>query len=195
VDDSGLGRFVLVGHSMGAAVAADYASRHPVAVSRLLLIDPAGDNTRLPREQMDPYREALRGPQYREVIRQYVEQEQLPNARTDVRERVLANVDSAPPELSVNATLASIAHDIVPQVASYRSAGGRVVTVTADRNQGPFTLHALLPDLPRRHISGTSHFIHMDDPAQFNRVLDEAGSGIIWKLRPLRAGFEASQRR
>ena len=62
---------------------------------------------------------------------------------------------------------------MLPALAKYRAAGGRAVTVTGDQNTGPLTLHELTPDVPRRHIAGTSHFLTMDDPAAFNRAASE----------------------
>ena len=38
----GLGRFVLVGHSMGGQISAHYAQRHPRAVEKLVLVAPDG---------------------------------------------------------------------------------------------------------------------------------------------------------
>ena len=86
----------------------------------------------------------------------------------------------APKELVVNATLASLDYTVIPALERYRTAGGRAVTVTADQNPGQHTLHALWPDFPRRHITGTSHYLASDKPAEFNAILDEALSGALW---------------
>ena len=50
-DQLGLRRFVLAGHSLGASVAIEYAGRHPERVAGLLLVDPNGDLSRVPRER------------------------------------------------------------------------------------------------------------------------------------------------
>ena len=181
VEDARLERFILVGHSTGAQVAGEYAQRHPKKVSRLVLVDPAGDNSRLPREQIDPYLETLHTDQYKEAIEKYYEEMLLPNATGEVRERVLAGLEKAPRALAVNATIATIEYNLVPAVESYLASGGHAVTVTADVNQGPFTLHALIPELPHRHISGTSHFLTMDTPDRFNQILNEVLSNVIWR--------------
>jgi pimeloyl-ACP methyl ester carboxylesterase len=178
-DRLGLGRFVLVAHSLGAAVAGHYAGAHPERVSALVLVDPAGDNPRLPREFIDPYRQALATDGYREAVEHYLKT-QLTAARPGVAERLLGNVRRAPRALVVNATVAILDYSVLPDLATYRAAGGRAMTVTADKNQGPLTLHALMPDLPRRHVAGTSHFLALDDPAAFNQVLDQALAGTVW---------------
>jgi pimeloyl-ACP methyl ester carboxylesterase len=30
-----------------------------------------------------------------------------------------------------------------------------------------------VPDLPHKVVTGTSHWLHMDKPEEFNRILDE----------------------
>jgi pimeloyl-ACP methyl ester carboxylesterase len=66
-DAFALRRFVLVGHSLGAAVAIAYAAAHPRRVAGLLLADPNGDQTRIPRSQMKPFLTALRADPLREL--------------------------------------------------------------------------------------------------------------------------------
>jgi pimeloyl-ACP methyl ester carboxylesterase len=172
-------RFVLVAHSLGAAVAGTFAGDHPERVSALVLVDPAGDNTKIPPAFLDPYRAALRTDGYREAIAQYQET-QLVQARPEVSARVRAGLARAPRALVINATLASIDYSVLPALARYRAAGGRALTVTADQNQGALALHTLMPDLPRRHIAGTSHYIAQDAPDAFNDVLDRALAGEPW---------------
>jgi len=180
VDALGLPRFVLVGHSLGAAVAGEYAGAHPDRVSALVLVDPAGDNPRLPAEWIDPYRKALATEDYRQAVEQYMTG-LVTHARAGVRERVFEGLHRAPRDLVIHGTLTSLDYSVLPALARYRAAGGRALTITADQNQGPLTLHALVPDLPRRHIPGTSHYIALDKPEELDRVLDEALSSAVWQ--------------
>jgi pimeloyl-ACP methyl ester carboxylesterase len=180
VDRLRLRRFVLVGHSYGASVAGEYAGAFPDRVAALVLVDPPGDNPRLPREIIEPYRQALRTDRYREAVAQYLGTI-LAGARDETRARILSDLERAPKELVIGETEGVFDYSVVDALARYRAAGGAAVTITSDVNQGPLTLHALLPDLPRRHIAGTSHYIPMDDPAGLQRVLDEALIGAIWR--------------
>ncbi|HSU81879.1 MAG TPA: alpha/beta fold hydrolase, partial [Thermoanaerobaculia bacterium] len=59
-DQLGLRRFLLAGHSLGAAAAIEYASRHPERVAGLLLVDPGGDQSRVPAGEVEQYLESLR---------------------------------------------------------------------------------------------------------------------------------------
>ena len=60
-DELGLSRFVLVGHSLGAAVALELASREKEGrVVGLLLADPNGDQTEIPRRELEDFLSSLR---------------------------------------------------------------------------------------------------------------------------------------
>jgi len=64
----------------------------------------------------------------------------------------------------------TFAFDPLPALQAYR--GPRLAIVTP-RGTAPHDLQNLVPDLPHRVVDGTSHFLQMDDPATFNRILDE----------------------
>jgi pimeloyl-ACP methyl ester carboxylesterase len=171
VDALALPTFALVGHSLGAALVGEYAGRHPGRVTTLVLVDPPGDLTRLPPEAIEQVLGALRSERYSAAIEQQYEMG-LAQGEPGVRERVLANLRVTPREVVVRAYETMVV-DPVPPLERYRAAGGRAVAVLADGNAGPIALPELMPDLPRRSIRGTGHWLHMDRPAEFNRLLDE----------------------
>src|SRR4029077_2940097 len=55
----GLRRFILAGHSLGGAVAIEYAGRHPERVAGLLLVDPNGDQSRIPKQEAAAFLRAV----------------------------------------------------------------------------------------------------------------------------------------
>lgn len=175
-DALALERFVLVGHSFGAAIAGEYAGRRGERVAALVLVDPAGDLTGLPREDVDAFLAALRSDAWRGLMEGQFERG-LQHARRDVRERVLANMRAAPRDLIVGA-YEGMLYNPVPAVERYRAAGGLALTVTADMNAGPLALHELMPDLPHRAVTGTSHWLHLDRPETFNGALDDVLSAV-----------------
>ncbi|MGA8048156.1 MAG: alpha/beta hydrolase [Dermatophilaceae bacterium] len=97
LDDLGIGRVLVVGHSMGAFVATRLAERHPDRVAALVLVDgglplrppppdarpedllgPAIERLRLTFESTDAYRDFWRGhpafgPYWNEVVEDYVD--------------------------------------------------------------------------------------------------------------------------
>src|SRR5512145_633879 len=79
-DELGLERFILVGHSLGAAVAIAAAARIPDRVAGLLLLDPSTDARLMPKEEAEGLLDALRSPAYAPMTEGYWK-EQLSGAR------------------------------------------------------------------------------------------------------------------
>lgn len=60
-----------------------------------------------------------------------------------------------------------------PVIASLRAyPGPRLIISTSQENQ-PNALKNQVPGIPSRTIDGTSHWMQMDKPEEFNRILDE----------------------
>jgi pimeloyl-ACP methyl ester carboxylesterase len=167
VDDLGLDRFVLAGHSLGSAVAIEYAGREPHRVAGLLLADPNGDQTEIPRRELDDFLAALRA-EPRDEMRWYFKQV-LVGAAPETVERVLADLEATPPEALVGALESSFAYSPLPALAAY---GGPVLSVISDMNTLPYSLHNLVEELPVRLLTGTSHWLMLDRPDDFNQALD-----------------------
>jgi pimeloyl-ACP methyl ester carboxylesterase len=166
-DHFALRRFVLAGHSLGAAVAIAYAAEHPERVAGLLLVDPNGDQTRIPREQIEPFLAALRAEPLREIeayFRQLVAGGDRDAARWVMEDLLLTHEEAIP------AAVAG-AVEFAPLSALARYAGP-TLAVISEMNSLPYSLHNLLPELPVHLVRGTGHWLMMDRPELFNHVLD-----------------------
>lgn len=169
VEGIGVERFVLVGHSGGALVALQYAAEHPERVAGLLLVDPAGDFRKVPEEQMEPFMAALSSDEaYDGAIEGYW-RSMLGGSDPDVQERILADLRSTPKETVVGVFEANRRYDPIPALRRYRGPSLSVITPV---NDAPFSLHNLDTELPHTTITGTGHWLHMDKPEEFNRILD-----------------------
>jgi pimeloyl-ACP methyl ester carboxylesterase len=49
---------------------------------------------------------------------------------------------------------------------------GPVMSVTTPLNDYPSSLHRLHPELAHEGMTGVSHWLQLDRPAAFNRILD-----------------------
>lgn len=163
-----LDRFVLVGHSLGAAVAVEYAAQNPDRVAGLLLVDPNGDQTELPREELDSFLEALEKDPRREM--EWYFKQILVGSRTEVADQVLADLRIADEAVFHLSLASSFATSPLPALAAYP---GPRLSVVSEMNALPYSLHNLVKDLPWKPIPGTSHWLMMDKPADFNDTLDE----------------------
>jgi len=162
-----LRRFVLAGHSLGAAVAIAYAAQHPERVAGLLLVDPNGDQTRIPRRQLEPFLAALRAEPLGELeayFRQLAAGGDRDAARWVIEDLRLTCEDAIAPAVEAAVEFAPL-----PALARY---GGPKLSVISDANSLPYSLHNLLPDLPVQLVRGTGHWLMMDRPEVFNSILD-----------------------
>ena len=169
VDALRLGRVFVVGHSMGGGVALAYAAAHPERVAGLLLVDPIDDPSRRTEDVMTPFLEKLQSPEYEATIEAYWRQI-LEGANEDVMARVLGDLKRTPSTTVVESLKAMEKFDAAAEFARYR---GPALSIVTRFNDVPSSLHKVVPGLRHTVISGTSHWIQMDRPEEFNRVMDE----------------------
>jgi len=166
-DHFALRRFVLAGHSLGAAVGIAYAAAHPQRVAGLLLVDPNGDQTRIPREQIEPFLAALRAEPLAELeayFRQLVVGGDRDAARWVIEDLRSTHEDAVAP-------IVAAALDFSPLPALARYPGPKLAVISA-ANDLPYSLHKLLPELPVQLVRGTGHWLMMDRPEIFNSILE-----------------------
>lgn len=98
----GLERPVIVGHSMGGAIALEVASQDPALPAGLVLVDPALIPSEA-RPQVEGFVAALESPDFWEVARGFIEQNLLmPSDDEAVRTRVLEVMLDAPQDIMVS---------------------------------------------------------------------------------------------
>jgi pimeloyl-ACP methyl ester carboxylesterase len=87
-----------------------------------------------------------------------------------VRERLIADLRDTP-----RATVAGVFRSTTEfdPGASLRRYHGPRLSVVTPRNTGPHSLLALDPSMPHATVSGTGHWIQLDRPDEFNRLLDD----------------------
>ena len=166
-DELGLRHFVLVGHSLGAAVAIEYASRHKERVAGLLLVDPNGDQTRIPAKQLSPFLKAVKADPLREMDSYF--RQILAGGDPAVAAWVLEDLKLTDEGALAGALQAGSRYSPLAALARYT---GTKLAILSDMNRLPFSLHNLVPDLPARFLSGTGHWLMMDSPEPFNHLLD-----------------------
>jgi pimeloyl-ACP methyl ester carboxylesterase len=166
-DRLGRERFVLVGHSMGGGVSLLYAGAHPDRVAGLLLLDPIGDGKQIPAAEARAFIRGLES-NYEIGIQTYWTE----IAGTDhrVRNRLLADLRATSRETVLSVLRSVMQFDPDPALVRYH--GPMLSVVTPNNDQG-FSLHRLGKGFPHRVVTGTGHWIQLDRPDDFNRILDE----------------------
>lgn len=166
-DQLGLRRFVLAGHSLGSAAAIEYAGRHPERVAGLLLVDPNGDQTLVPREQIEPFLAGLRLDPVSELDSYF--RQLVVSGDRDAARWVLEDLRLTDENAIVGALEASVAYSPLEALDRYP---GPKLAIVSDLNNLPMSLHRLRPDLPVRRMTGTGHWLMMDRPEDFNHLLE-----------------------
>jgi pimeloyl-ACP methyl ester carboxylesterase len=168
VDALGLERFAVVGHSFGAGVALEYAASRPARVTLLVVADPIGDGTQTPEADVRPFLEALDSAAYTETIEGYWSS--IAGSDGGVLDRLLADLRATPRETVVRGLNAVMAYDPKPALRRLRVPALAVVTPA---NDFPYSMHKVGSGLPHRVIEGTGHWLQIERPAEFNRILDQ----------------------
>jgi pimeloyl-ACP methyl ester carboxylesterase len=169
IDQLGIQRFILVGHSMGGSVAVAYAGAYPQRVAGLLLVDPSGDSTQMPVEEVQQYLGALESEAYSSVVEGYWGQILTGSAET-TEAKVMQDLRDTSKATVVGVFKELFKYNPVPAVERY---DGPKLSVITPLNETPFSLHKLVSDLPHKMITGTGHWLQLDKPEEFNRTMDD----------------------
>ena len=157
-----LERFVLVGHSIGGVAAIAFTGEHPDRIAGLLLVGTPG---RVPIEQADQIMSAMTS-NYEETMAGYWDR-LVTDATPKVKAQITSEMGRMPQNVAMSLIGATFADDPLPALEGYP---GPKLSVTP--GDSPFDLHKQVADLPHEQISGTSHWVHMDKPAEFDRIMD-----------------------
>lgn len=179
LDDLGLRRPVVVAHSLGALAAIEYAGGHPQRVAGLLLVDPSGDQSRLPEDERARYLESVRADPAAETAWSF--RQLLVDASPAVADRVMESLEAVPAEVLLDALEGAVAYSPLPALERF---GGPVRSLVTEFNRLPQSLHNLRPEIAVRAVAGASHWLMMDRPrevwAELVDFLEELrGRGLV----------------
>jgi pimeloyl-ACP methyl ester carboxylesterase len=168
--DGGVNRAVLVGHSMGVAVARQFYRKYPKQTLALVMVDgplrPFGDP-----KMMETIIGSLRAPNYKETAAGLIDGMMGPEVPASLRERVKTSMLSTPQSVAVSA-MEGMAD---PSIWTEDKVNVPMLAVLA---KGPFwppnteaTFRSLVPDLDYQMWEGVTHFLMMQKPKEFNAAV------------------------
>jgi len=178
VDALGLKRVVLVGHSMGGPVTLEAARLMPERVVALVPIDTLGHVGRqTSAEEKQAFLDPMRA-DFRTAARRFV-RDMLFTPRSDpgLADRIADDMAAAPKEVALSALESLIDYDEAKALAAVKAPIRRI---NADR--WPTELAAARAhkqDLQLAVMPGLGHFPMLEDPAEFNRLLERALKDLV----------------
>jgi len=167
-----LRRFVIVGHSYGGAVVAAYVAKHPERIAGAVYADSAA-NIKMSDEAAEKFLNALRKNKDGVVSQWFAPI--LENASDSVKAEVLKSVHETNVEALTGALNGLRAVDTVANAETYH--GPRLAIVAAPLERAE-SFHQQVPSIRAVKMEGVSHWLMLDKPDEFNRILDEFLRGV-----------------
>ena len=180
VDRLDLEQVVLVGQSMGGPVVVDAASRMPDRVVGLIGVDTLRDveRSRTPEQVME-FLAPFRG-NFVEAPRKFVRDMFVPSSDPALVEQIVADMSAAPQDVGIGAMEGLRSIDLNLRTALHE-VSAPIVAINSDYRPNNI-------DAAQRHgievvlMSNVGHFVMMEDPEVFNRLLDEAVKKCVGAL-------------
>ena len=167
-DQLHLRRFILVAHSLGALPALAYAAENPDRVAALVLVDPNGDQTKLPRTEIDAFLNAVRRAPVRETEGYF--RQLVVGGDREAAAWILEDLSQTAPQAIVGALEGAATWSPMAPLAAFP---GPKIALVSELNSLPISLHRLDETLPVQPVGGTGHWIQLDRPEAVERALDE----------------------
>jgi pimeloyl-ACP methyl ester carboxylesterase len=166
-----LKNIVLVGHSMGGPVCIEAARLLPGRVVAIVGVDNFQDfSSKLTKEQVDGWVASF-SPDFAAATDLFVRSIFPPGADSLLVARIASDMASAPPEVAISAITETMLYDYRAALSQVRVP---IRTISSDRfpintegNAGIAASFAV------KFMPGRGHFLHLEDPATFNRLLHE----------------------
>lgn len=166
----GLGRGVVVGHSMGAMVALALSRQAPELVSAVIMTDPPPLSKEVWKDFAASLLRGFEGPDPGTARRDFVEQMFLPTDDADRRARIVKTMCAVPDYVAIATTKAMAAFDAA---AILRGCEVPVVIISsAVPTNGSAYLLEVNPAITIGQTVGAGHFLQLEVPEQVNPMIE-----------------------
>ena len=168
--DLGLGRGVMVGHSLGAMVGLALAQQAPALVSAVIMVDPPPLSQEVWKGFAGELLPAFQGPDAAAARRKFVEQMFLPTDDAERRAQIVKSMCAAPNDVAIAMVEAMAAFDAVAVMRSCE-VPMLVIASAVPTNGSAFLLEAN-PAIMIGQTVGAGHFHQLEVPGQVNQMIE-----------------------
>jgi pimeloyl-ACP methyl ester carboxylesterase len=187
--DAGIEEAILAGHSMGTPVARQYYRLFPKKVRALVAVDGGVRRIDIPEEQLKKFLALFKGPDYEKNITKFLET-MLPKGAADLAARVKRSTLNTPQHVAASAMEEMMAPEVWKE--------DRIeVPFLAIMAESPFWgedyqkfVRKLAPKSEYHVMKGVSHFLHLEQPKAFNKILTDFLRKQGFLTEPGRPGAE-----
>jgi len=171
MDDAGVEKSVVVGHSNGTPVARVFATRHPDRLAALVAVDGALVDA-FPPGVREQFLEQIKGPQGEQLLEQAVAQLGTTMKRPEDAERVRQMFEDSSHDTRIRSMVATLD----PTILEGGPIDAPILLVEAPNpmlwtEQYHERVRALSDDVRVERMQDVSHFLMVDDPDGFREVL------------------------
>ncbi|HKQ76858.1 MAG TPA: alpha/beta hydrolase [Blastocatellia bacterium] len=167
LQDAGVDRATLVGHSMGTPVIRQFYRKYPSKTRGLVIVDGSLRPFSNP-EQMKQFMEPLRGPNYKERAGLMINFMLQPVKDNQTKEEIRAAMISAPQHVMVGAMDAMMDDAIWKQDKINAPTLAIMAKQPQSTAEDETFVRELVPGIDYQVWEGVSHFLMMDEPQKFN---------------------------
>ena len=169
----GLEKPLVVGHSMGGIVAFDLAARYPELASGIVMLDAAVVLPSAARAAIPPFLGELRGPGYRDSLREYVANSLfIPTDDQERKARILEGMVSVPQHVVVSAFEGLRDYDPTEATGGLAVPAVYIAADEARPRSDMARFHELTPEILYGKTVGSGHFCQLEVPEQVNAMID-----------------------
>lgn len=175
--DLGLGRSVVVGHSLGAMVALALTQQAPELVGAVVMVDPPPLSKEVWQDLAGQLVPSFQGPEGPAGRRQFVDQTFLPTDDAERRAWITETMCAVPNDIAIPMLETMAAYD---SVAALRECDVPVITIgsAVPSNGSAFLLEANHAIVIGQTV-GSGHFNQLEVPEQVNAMIDR----FLWVMR------------
>jgi pimeloyl-ACP methyl ester carboxylesterase len=167
-DALALGRFALVGHSLGGTVVAAACRHIPGRLAGAFFLDAGGDLRNIPVQAIQAWSASMEPDRFAGTVQAWFTQLLTP-AQPSTRELVLSTLERTSREAYVGAMAELFTFDPASALASF---SGPKALLSVRSLDGPISLRAAVPELPCEFVDEVSHWLQLDRPEVVNEALE-----------------------